>query len=77
MPTRVNHAADLSRRHSTVFAKMFKNVNILEFGDDIRIHHEKCIEISTNMPSIGLEISEIAFEISEFLRKSKNVAWQI
>ena len=38
---------------------MFKNVNILEFGDDIQIHHEKCIEISANMTSIGLEIPEI------------------
>ena len=46
---------------------MFKNVNILEFGDDIQIHHEKCIEISTNMPSIGSEIPEITFEISELL----------
>ena len=36
--------------------------------------NEKCIEISTNMPtfSIGFEIAEIAFEISEFLRKLKN-----
>ena len=49
---------------------MFKNVNILEFGDDIQNHHKKCIEISTNMPSIGLVIPEIAVEISEFLRKS-------
>ena len=40
---------------------MFKNVNDLEFGDDIQNQHEKCIEISTNKPSIGLEISEIAF----------------
>ena len=39
---------------------MFKNGNILEFGDDIQIHHDECIEISTNMPSIGLEIPEIA-----------------
>ena len=36
---------------------MFKNVTILEFDDDIQIHHEKCIEINTNMPSIGLEIA--------------------
>ena len=31
-------------------------VNILEFGADICNHHEKCIHISTNMPSIGLVI---------------------
>ena len=40
---------------------MFNNVKILEFGDDFQIHHEECIEISTNMPSIGLEIPEIAW----------------
>ena len=45
---------------------MFKNVKMLEFGDDIQIHHEKYIEIYTNMPSIGLEIREIDFEMSFF-----------
>ena len=50
---------------------MFTNVNILEFGDDIQIHCEKCIDISTNMTSIGLEIPEIAIEISDCLRMSK------
>ena len=39
---------------------MFKCVNILEFGDYIWNHNEKCIEISTNMPGIGLEICEIS-----------------
>ena len=51
---------------------MFKKFNILKFGDDIQIHHEKCIEISTNMPSIGLEVPEIAFKISDFLRKFRH-----
>ena len=38
---------------------MFKNVEILEFGDYIWNHHVKYIEISIkNMPSIGLEICE-------------------
>ena len=50
---------------------MLKTFKILELGDDIQIHHEKCIEIGTNMPSIGFEIPEIAFDISEFFRKSK------
>ena len=36
--------------------KMFKNFKILEFRDYIWNHHEKCIQISTNMPSIGLVI---------------------
>ena len=38
---------------------MFKNVTILEFGDYIWNHHEKCIEISTNKPGIGFEICEM------------------
>ena len=28
----------------------------MEFGDYFQDHHEKCIQISTNMPDIGLEI---------------------
>ena len=37
---------------------MFKNVKILEFGGYFWNHHKKCIQISTNMPGIGLEIWE-------------------
>ena len=33
-----------------------KNVNIVEFHYHIWNHHEKCIQISTNMPSIGIVI---------------------
>ena len=40
--------------------KMFKNIQIVEFGDYIWNHHEKCIEISTNKPANGLEICEIS-----------------
>ena len=39
--------------------------NILEFHDHIRNHHEKCIEISTNMPGIGSLIHEIDVNISK------------
>ena len=39
--------------------KRFRNVKIMEFGDYICNHHEKCIQISTNMPGIGLVICEI------------------
>ena len=46
--------------------KIVKKVNILEFSDYIWNHHEKCIQISNNMPSIGLIIPEIAIEISGF-----------
>ena len=53
------HAAGVSRRQLKLH-KSFKNVKILQFGDYIWNHHEKCIQISTNMPGIGLEISEIS-----------------
>ena len=48
---------------------------MLEFGDDIQIHHEKCIEIYTNMPSIGLEIREIVFYLFLVLESRKVFAW--
>ena len=35
---------------------MFKNVNILEFGDYIWNHHDKYLQISTNMPDICLKV---------------------
>ena len=38
-----------------------KNVNILEFGDDIWIHHEKCIQMNTNMPSTGSSKIDVVF----------------
>ena len=39
--------------------KCLKNVRILEFGDYIWNHNTICIQISTNKPGIGLEISDI------------------
>ena len=52
-----------SRRKQTtsqIFHKILKKIlNILEFGDYIWNHHEKCIQIRTNMPGIGLEMCEI------------------
>ena len=39
--------------------KMLKNFKILEFCDYIWNHHEKCNEISTNMPGMSLEICEM------------------
>ena len=62
--------AGVNRRHLNNITTFSKNFKILEFGDDIQNQHEKCIEISTNMSSIGLEIPEIALEISEFSEKS-------
>ena len=37
----------------------------MEYHDHIWNHHEKCIQISTNMPGIGSENREIAVKISE------------
>ena len=34
-------------------------MKILKFHDHIWNHHLKCIQISTNMPGIGLEMCEI------------------
>ena len=48
-----NHAAGEYRRHVKKVTKFVKNVKILEFHDHIWNHHEKCIQISTNMPGIG------------------------
>ena len=45
--------------------KFGKNVKILEFRDHIWNHHEKYIEISTNMPGIGSVNREIAVKMSE------------
>ena len=48
------------------YQQLFKNFNIMEFYDHIWNHHEKYIQISTNMPSIGLVIPEITCEMLEF-----------
>ena len=50
---------------ATKFHKILKNVNILELHDHIWSHHEKCIQKSINMPSIGLLIREIDVQILE------------
>ena len=58
-----NQSAGVST--STILQNLAKKkVKILEFGDDIEICHDKCIDTSTNMPCIGSEIPEIAFKIS-------------
>ena len=51
--------------HSQCFyhAKMLRNVRIVEFHYCIWNHHAKCIQISTNMPGIGLVNCKIAYEI--------------
>ena len=53
------------RRQVKKIKNVVKNVKIMEFHDYIWNHHEKCIQISTNMPGIGLVNREIAVTISE------------
>ena len=58
------HATGVSRRQVTNF-KMFKTNNNLEFHDHIWKHHEKCIQISTNMSDIGSLFREKAVQMSD------------
>ena len=60
LSTRQAAADDIPKFH-----KMFKNCQIIEFHYLIWNKHEKCIEISTNMPSIGSVIIEIDLGIWE------------
>ena len=59
------YATGECRQQVKNLTKFVKNVEIVEFHDHIWNHHEKCIQISTNMPGIGSLIREIAVEISE------------
>ena len=47
------------------FPQKLKYVKILEFWDYIWSHHEKCIQLSTNLPGIGSLICEIHVQMSE------------
>ena len=67
-------AVGVSRRYVNKFTNLVKNVKIVEFHCHIRNHHEKCIEISTNMPSIGLIIPELICEMLEFWENKHNFA---
>ena len=60
------HAASECRLQATKLTKFVKNVEIVKVHDHIWNHNEKCIQLSTNMPSIGLVISEIISEMLEF-----------
>ena len=51
---------------SKLFNLMSKIVKIVQFHEYIWNLHEKCIQMSTNMPSIGLVIRERCFEIGVF-----------
>ena len=54
--------------------KLGKNVTILEFHDHIWNHHEKYIEISTNMPGIGSVNREITVKMSEMSESKHDFA---
>ena len=56
-------STDDRSKNLTKFVKYVENV---EFHDHIWNHHKKCIQISANMPSIGLVIPEITSEMLEF-----------
>ena len=53
----LHHAAGMAGQ--TTGPKSPQIVNILESHDHIWNHHEKCIQINTNMPGIGSLICEI------------------
>ena len=56
-----------------------KKINLKYFYHIMWIHHEfheTCIQISTNIPGIGLVFPEIAIEILEFSRRQKISVWQ-
>ena len=63
------HAAGVSRRQVQNVTIFPQNVRIIEFQYYIWNQRGKCIQISTNMPGIGSVIREIAFVISQILRK--------
>ena len=60
------HAAGECRRQLKNVTNLVKKCQNCGFHDHIWNHHKKCIQISTNMPSIGLVIPEITCEMLEF-----------
>ena len=68
------NVAGVSRRQDQNVTNLVKNVKIVEFHNHIRNSHEKCIQISTNMPNIGLVIPEITFDMLEFRENKHNFA---
>ena len=42
------------------YLEVFRGVEIVEYDDHIWNHNEKCIQISTKVPGIGLLICEMA-----------------
>ena len=57
------HAAGECRRQAKNITNLVNYFEIMEFHDHIWNHHDKSIQISTNMPVIGSQIREIAVTI--------------
>ena len=67
-----SHVVGVSRRQVQNITFFF--FKIVKFGDHIWNHNEKCIQISTNMPSIGAIINfwiEKGFEFEKFWGKKE------
>ena len=74
LPHRNCYCLPRGRRVQTTGQKCNKFVKIVEFHYHIRNHHEKCTQISTSMPSIGLVIPEITCEMLDFLENKYKFA---
>ena len=68
------HEAGECRRQVKHLIHFVKNVKIVEFYYHIWNHHEKYIEISTNMPCIALVIPEITCEMLKWWENKYNFA---
>ena len=61
----------ISHKFHKNFTKIVKTFNILKYCYHIWVHREKCIQISTNMPSVCSVNPEIGFEILKLFPKQK------
>ena len=62
------------RQHVINLTNFVKNVLIVKFHGHIWNYHEKCIQMSTNMPGIGSGNREIAVKISEMSESKHDFA---
>ena len=62
---------DVSRRQNPNKITILFYVKTVKYHYCIRNPREKCIEISTNMPGIGLVIRGMGFEILRILKKGE------
>ena len=67
------HAAGECRQQVKNLIKFVKTVKIVEFRDHIWNHNQECIQISPNMPGIGLAIPEITCEMLENFEKTNTM----